>query len=169
MKYPPKQNRSTCHCRVFINQKFMKTKFMNQKTNSSDVCSKPSQEGVMSRQPQWCCAELWPQDTISSTKLLNLSLYITPLHAIRELHAQHMKLQSIKEIPLCLKCKDAAFHSAASLQFFTAHCWAWRSLHLQHLKGRGSCFPQHPLGVHSQNMLLMLSLLPSWKWLLKNI
>lgn len=135
MKYPPKQTRSTCHCRVFINQKFM-----NQKTNTSDVRSKTSYEGVTPRQLQWCGGELWPRDTISSTKLLNLRLYITPLHAMRELDAQHMKQQSIKEIPLCFKCKDAALHSTASLQYFTPHCWAGKSLHLQQLKGRGSYF-----------------------------
>lgn len=36
MKYPPKQTRSTCHCRVFINQK----------TNTSDIYSKTKYEEV---------------------------------------------------------------------------------------------------------------------------
>lgn len=104
MKYPPKQTRSTCHCRVF------KSKVYESKDKHQWCVLKDQLGRGNSSQLQWW-AVTWGQDfQHKATEPVPLHLYTTLLHARRELHAQHTKQQSIKEIPLCFKCKDAAFH-----------------------------------------------------------
>lgn len=108
MKYPPKETRSTCHCRVNIKQKFI-----NHKTKASDVYSKMKCEKVTPLLLCWCSGLLWPQNVISNTKLPNQHLNVSPLHVLHLLGAQHTKKKkrkkdtSIKGIPLYFKCKAA--------------------------------------------------------------
>ena len=148
MKYPPKQTRSTCHRRVFVNQKFI-----NQKTDTSDVHSKTENDEVAPpRLLQRRDGQLRPQDTVPSTTLLNPHRYRSPL----ELDVQHMKNQPTWEIPLCCKRRAANAgeprHGRSTLR--RAH--RQKQPPQQRVEVGDRLLPQRPMGVVSHNTLPML-------------